>query len=135
MKPSRKVLLGALACGVVATGLVFRAFLPARAPPAEAFAHAGNSSLEPLWKVPPFSFVDQDGRGLTDQDLIGRVWIASFLFTSCTAACPALSSQLALLQRQLVDPNIRFVSFSVDPEHDTPAALNAYRARWTADPR
>lgn len=88
---------------------------------------------QPYWDVPTFSFSDQDGRQVTNRDLLGHVWIADFFFTQCTTACPVLTSKLMLLQKQLKLPGIRFISFSVDPEHDTPEALKKYAQLWEGD--
>jgi protein SCO1/2 len=89
-----------------------------------------------FWDAPPFAFTDQDGHRTTDADLRGHPYVADFIFTTCTTACPTLTAQLALLRRQLRSPEARFVSFSVDPAHDTPAALHAYAGLWgSPDPR
>jgi protein SCO1/2 len=93
----------------------------------------GTSKLQPLWPVPAFSFPDQDGHTFTNANLTGHVWVADFIYTQCTTACPVLSAKLVMLQKQIVDPSVRFVSFSVDPAHDTPAALKAYRTLWHGD--
>jgi YHS domain-containing protein/mono/diheme cytochrome c family protein len=60
------------------------------------------------------------------------VWIADFIFTRCTTICPLITAKMALLQRRLPSTDLRFVSFSVDPEHDTPEALKRYAAGWRA---
>jgi protein SCO1/2 len=80
-----------------------------------------------------FAFTDQHGERIDNSSLRGHVWIADFMFTSCTSACPLLTSRLVLLERRLRDDSVRFVSFSVDPEHDTPAALAEYAAHWGQD--
>ncbi len=67
---------------------------------------------------------------VSERDLRGHVWIASFLFTSCGTVCPTLSAKLAILQRRMTDPSLRFVSFSVDPARDTPPRLKAYAERF-----
>ncbi len=86
--------------------------------------------------VPAFSLTDQQGRALTSADLHGRVWIADFIFTSCAGQCLLMSDQMTGLQRTFHNENgIRFVSFSVDPEHDTPEILSAYAQRHGADAR
>jgi protein SCO1/2 len=90
-------------------------------------------NLKPLWPVPAFSFPDQDGQTVTNASLLGHVWVADFIYTQCTTACPVLSAKLVMLQKQIADPSVRFVSFSVDPAHDTPAALAAYRTLWHGD--
>jgi protein SCO1/2 len=83
--------------------------------------------------VPPFHFVDQYGHATTDAGLRGHVWIFDFVYTSCTSVCPTLTAKLVLLERRLADPDLRFVSFSVDPEHDTPEALAHYAAQFRPD--
>jgi protein SCO1/2 len=86
-----------------------------------------------LWPAPDFDFVDQDSRPLTRRQLDGHVWIADFIYTQCRSACPLLTARMVMLQRQLARYDVRFVSFSVDPAHDTPAALKAYAAQWHGD--
>ncbi len=89
-----------------------------------------------LWDAPPFAFPDQDGRRTTPNTLRGHPYVADFIFTTCTTACPTMTAELALLRRQVTSPAVRFVSFSVDPAHDTPAVLKAYAAGWgDPDPR
>lgn len=92
--------------------------------------------LEPLpvlFNVPAFEFKDQDNQSVSDKTLQGQVWICDFIFTRCTTACPVLSSRMLLLQRSLKGKNVKFISFSVDPEYDTPAQLKNYAATWNAD--
>jgi protein SCO1/2 len=108
------------------------------APPATAERDApkgANKSLPVVAELPLFSFVDQDGQRVGNGELAGHVWIADFIFTRCTTSCPILSSKMVLLQRALADPALRFVSFSVDPAHDTPAKLKEYASRWRAETR
>lgn len=83
-----------------------------------------------LWAAPEFSLVDQGGAPTSKASLRGRVWIANFIFTRCTSVCPTLTARMRALQRKLTNPELRFVSFSVDPEHDTPEALRRYAASW-----
>ncbi|HWZ90360.1 MAG TPA: SCO family protein [Polyangiaceae bacterium] len=102
------------------------------APGASAASPApGNTAAGPLQPtLPKFAFRDQHGKVVTGRDLLGHVWIADFMYTSCQGACPLLTSRLITLQRRLLDPELRFVSFSVDPSTDTPDALRQYATRW-----
>jgi len=87
-------------------------------------------------EIPPFSLTDQQGRAFTREALEGRVWVADFIFTACAGQCPLMSDQMHALQRALAkDTELRFVSFSVDPAHDTPEVLAAYATRYGGDPR
>jgi protein SCO1 len=82
--------------------------------------------------APQFSLTDQLGRSVTNEDLKGRPWVADFIFTECAAACPLMSRHLADLQNT-IPRDVKFVSFSVDPMHDTPPVLLAYAKRYGAD--
>ncbi len=102
--------------------------------PAESLAELGSSApLEPLWDAPDFRYVDQDGRPVTRATFAGDVWIASFVFTQCRTVCPLLTARMVELQRRLAAVKVRFVSFSVDPAHDTPDVLRAYARHWAPD--
>jgi len=89
--------------------------------------------------VPDFSLVDQTGARFGSQDLAGHVWIASFIFTTCTTVCPKVSDANAELQRRLAAEHpgpggARLVTFTVDPEQDRPPVLAAYAKKYGADP-
>ena len=90
--------------------------------------------LPDLYRVPAFSLTDQDGRTVTDASLRGGVWVAGFIFTRCAGPCPMMTAHMAKMQAQVTAPNVRFVLFTVDPAHDTPAVLKAYADRHGADP-
>ncbi|ABS27065.1 SCO family protein [Anaeromyxobacter sp. Fw109-5] len=90
-----------------------------------------------LGEVPAFELVDQDGRAFGSADLSGRIWVASFIFTRCPTVCPAITRQMERVQERTrsLEPALHLVSFSVDPEHDTPARLAAYAREHRANPR
>ncbi len=85
--------------------------------------------------LPTFSLTDQDGRAFTNADLKGKVSVAGFIFTTCPGPCLALTKQMQRIQREL-GPNsgVQLLSFTVDPERDTPAALTQYAERLHVDP-
>lgn len=87
-----------------------------------------------LGRVPAFALLDQRGNTVSDRHLRGAPWIANFVFTRCPSACPLLSAKFKALQAEVKRPDVRFVSISVDPAHDTPSVLEAYAARYGADP-
>ena len=78
-----------------------------------------------LGLVPDFTLTERSGRSVKKSDLLGSYWVASFIFTRCATTCPVAVAQLAKLQTMLPEA-VRLVSFSVDPEHDSPAVLSAY---------
>lgn len=87
--------------------------------------------LSKLYPVPEFSLTDQTGQAVTLADLKGRVWVADFIFTNCGGTCPVMTDKMRKLQDTL-PAEVRMVSFSVDPERDTPNALAAYAAEHGA---
>jgi len=99
--------------------------------------------LPKMSQVPAFTLVDQTGEAFGSDDLKGRVWVASFIFTTCTTACPPITAANADLQRRLdaegpALSGVRIVTFTVDPEMDRPEVLAAYAEksgakadRWT----
>lgn len=86
-------------------------------------------------EVDDFAFTTQDEGTLSRDDLKGKVWVANFIFTSCAAECLVLSNRIAELQLAFRDnEDVKFVSFSVDPQTDTPERLKNFASRWHADP-
>jgi protein SCO1 len=89
-----------------------------------------------LGEVPDFALVNRDGQPVRRADLAGAPWVADFIFTRCGAACPMMSLRMARLERELpADLGVRFVSFSVDPEYDTPKVLQEYAESFGAPGR
>ena len=81
------------------------------------------------YEVQDFSFTNQDGETVAKSDLDGKFWVADFIFTNCETVCPPMTSNMAKLQNQLTEAgldDVHLVSFSVDPENDTPEALKEY---------
>ena len=95
-----------------------------------------NPDNLPLYgKIPDFSLTEQNGKQITEKDLLGKVWIADFVFTHCAGPCPLMSGIMKELQKKLEEESdIRLVSFSVDPERDTPQVLSEYAKRYQANP-
>ncbi|MGH9363599.1 MAG: SCO family protein [Thermoanaerobaculia bacterium] len=85
-----------------------------------------------LAQVPDFALTNRDGRTVTRADLAGRPWVADFVFTRCAASCPRMTEQMARLGHGREAPPFRRVSFTVDPEHDTPEVLARYAERYAA---
>ncbi len=88
--------------------------------------------LKVLGEVPSFELTDQRGHTFTRAALDGHVWVADFIYTTCQGPCPRMSSRMRAMQNA-TDADVRLVSFTVDPDHDTPPALEAYGKRFGAD--
>ncbi len=86
--------------------------------------------IEPA-PAPDFTVTDHNGQTVTKDDLLGRVWVCDFFLTRCNAICPTLGRTMADLATDLsqdqVFADVRLISFSVDPEHDTVEELARYR--------
>jgi protein SCO1/2 len=91
--------------------------------------------LPVLYEAPSVALTDQEGNPFSSDRLRGKVWVADFIFTHCPGACPKMTMRMAALQRAVPDPDVHFVSFSVDPERDTPAVLKQYAQGFDADPK
>jgi protein SCO1/2 len=86
-------------------------------------------------EIPNFVLTSQTGEQFDSKSLAGKIWVADFMFTRCMGPCPRMSSQMHWAQKQTAGlPDVKFVSFTIDPEHDTPPVLTEYARRFHADP-
>jgi protein SCO1/2 len=95
--------------------------------------------LPSLGAAPTYSLTDQQGRPFGSADLAGRISLVDFIYTSCTDTCPLLSANMRQVQDELkaaglFGNKVVLVSFSIDPERDTPPVLAAYAEHFSADP-
>lgn len=101
-------------------------------------ACGGGNNVETTMSEPvaDFEATTQDGDTLTRDDLKGKWWVADFVFTNCTTVCPPMTRNMKSLQDQLKEANVEnfhLVSFSVDPDYDTPDVLKEYANEHGAD--
>ncbi len=92
-------------------------------------ACSGGFKADHHYSIDPFEFTDQNNKTVSLDDLKGEIWLAQFVFTSCTSVCPPMMNNMKELQETLEDKGIedyKIVSFSVDPEVDTPEKLGEY---------
>lgn len=89
---------------------------------------------EVFGKVQPFQLVERSGKPVTEATLLGKPWVATFVFTRCSGPCPRITANVAKLQRELAGVDARLVTVSVDPAYDTPEVLRAYADQFGADP-
>jgi protein SCO1 len=87
-----------------------------------------GTTYEPVAPAPEFALVDHRGRPATRDSLAGAPALLFFGYTRCPDVCPRTLSRLRRLTRD--HPRVRVVLISVDPEHDTPAALARYVAHF-----
>ena len=100
---------------------------------------AGVRHSEAAYAIPDVTLVNQEGRRVAVRDLLStdKPVLANFIFTTCTAICPAMSATFTQVQQGLAGDSdkVMMVSFSIDPEQDTPKALAAYAKRFNAGPQ
>jgi protein SCO1/2 len=94
------------------------------------------SNLEKISQVPVFQLTDQTGKSITLEDLKGKIWAANFIFTRCKGPCPITVLRMQDLNTKLkkVRGNVELVTFTVDPEYDTPEILKTFSEPLGADP-
>lgn len=83
-----------------------------------------------------FEFTTQDNETLSLEDLKGKYWITDMIFTNCTTVCLPMTANMKILQDQLAEEgfdDVHLVSFSVDPDYDTPEVLREYGESYDAD--
>ncbi len=93
-------------------------------------------AVEPMSRygdeIQNFEVTNQNDETFTREDMDGKVWLLSFIFTNCATVCPPMSQNMTAVAQELEEKGIEdygIMSFSVDPEVDTPAVLTEY-ASW-----
>jgi len=95
----------------------------------------GAPPLPVYWTLPDFQLTSQSAQPFDSKSLDGSIWVADFIFTTCAGPCPRMSAQMRGLQTAVASmPDVKLVSFTVDPQHDTPAVLAQYAGRYHAVP-
>lgn len=132
------------ACVVLTLGLA--AFFPVQAmdthehhhhhaTPAEQNSYARKLAT---YTIPDVSLQDINGARVPLRTVLAdKPVILNFIFTSCGAICPVMSATFSQVQAALGPDRdaVRMVSISIDPEHDTPAALKIYAKKYGAGPQ
>ena len=83
--------------------------------------------------VPDFSLTNQQGETINLSDMEGKIWVTDFIFTHCPTICPIMTQEMAKLQIQFDALPVYFISFTVDPDRDTPEVLSRYARQFRAN--
>ncbi|MEJ2112289.1 MAG: SCO family protein [Flavobacteriaceae bacterium] len=82
-------------------------------------------------KVPSFSFTNQKGKTISNQDYEGKVYVVEFFFTTCPTICPRMNANLVQVQNAFNDiEDFGVASFTINPEYDTVEVLNHYAEQY-----
>ena len=95
-------------------------------------ASCGGPPLPSYGEVPDFVLTAQSGQEFHGRSLAGKIWVADFIFTTCPGPCPRMSAQMRRIQE--ARKKVSLVSFTVDPDHDSPRVLAEYAGPFHADP-
>lgn len=122
----------------ISSGLLAALLVPSLALPACRRSDAADvraEALPQLGTVGPFWLKDQDGATFSEASLDGRVWVAAFMFTRCPTVCPEMVRRMRGIQERAkaAGTELSLVSFSVDPENDTPEVLRAFASERGLD--
>jgi protein SCO1 len=92
--------------------------------------------LPVMGEAPAFQLTAQTGETFDSKSLAGQVWVADFIYTTCDGPCPMMTQQMRQLQDRTKNEmgDVKLVSFTVDPVHDTPPVLAAYAKHFRMDP-
>jgi protein SCO1/2 len=97
-------------------------------------SNAYTDELPELGQCPEFELINQDGQTFTSQDLLGKVNVINFMFTTCQGLCPTLNKEMEGLAQHFSRVEIfSLLSISVDPENDTPEQLKAWAVKHKID--
>lgn len=85
--------------------------------------------------VKPFSFINQDGKVVTNKDFDGKIYVVEYFFTTCEGICPKMNENMAKVYQAFRGQNdVAILSHTVDPETDTVEQLKRYSMKFDADP-
>tara|TARA_R110002096_G_scaffold44526_13_gene120522 strand:+ start:108942 stop:109595 length:654 start_codon:yes stop_codon:yes gene_type:complete len=122
------VLVASLLAGAIAIVWVVRSSVAKSGVPSQS----APKHPEIYGEVPEFQFTNQDGKAFGKAQLLGKVSIANFIFTRCRTVCPVFTMKMQRVAEKTSN-DIQLLSFSVDPEYDTPEVLAAYAKEHGVD--
>jgi len=94
----------------------------------------GVKSFQVINQVKPFTFTNQDGKLVSEQNVAGKVYVAEYFFTSCTGICPILNTNMKqIYEKYKGEPDFLILSHTCDPEVDTVARLKRYSDSLNVD--
>ncbi len=134
MKKNSPLIIGVITLAILFAGAVSVAYYLNK--PRVILPYYGqDSETSQQHVISEFDLTDQRGINITRDSIKGKIFVADFFFTTCKTICPLMTTQMQRLYQQYEnDPSICFVSYTVDPETDTPEILAAYAQQKKALP-
>ncbi|HEX6169694.1 MAG TPA: SCO family protein [Chitinophagaceae bacterium] len=94
----------------------------------------GKSKLEPIGRVLPFSFTNQDGKKMTEKDVAGKIFVAEYFFTTCKSICPIMHANMKIVYEKFKnEKDFLIVSHTSDPAIDSASRLRKYADSLNVD--
>ena len=88
-----------------------------------------KNNLFTVMKVPDFELTDQNRKKITNKDMLGKVYLVEFFFSTCPTICPVMNTNMRAIEEEINDPNFGIISISIDPDNDTPEKLKQHAQR------
>jgi protein SCO1/2 len=88
-----------------------------------------EGKLFEVMEVPGFEFTDQNENQISDEDMLGKVYVVEFFFTNCPTICPVMNRNLKEVEKEINDPDFALISITIDPKRDTPQALKEHQQK------
>jgi len=107
-----KQLIGVIAIIAIVTGFLFW-----------NKSSQNKSDLIKIMDVPHFEMTNQYGEKISERDMLGKVYLVEFFFTSCPTICPVMKQNLRIIEDSINNPNFGIISITIDPKRDTPQRL------------
>ena len=96
----------------------------------------GKAKANPISSVKPFAFTNQDGKILTEKDMVGKVYVAEYFFTHCEGICPTMNNNMRLVYEEFKnDSNFLILSHTSDPDRDSVSQMKYYADSMKVDTR
>ncbi|MBF00083.1 MAG: SCO family protein [Flavobacterium sp.] len=86
-----------------------------------------KSDLVTIGPVPSFELTNQNGKTITDEDYLGKVYVVEFFFSTCPTICPKMNQNMLKLQQEFYgNPEFGIASVTINPQYDTPQVLKEH---------
>lgn len=88
-----------------------------------------KKELYSVMKVPDFELTDQNNKKTSNKDMLGKVYLVEFFYSTCPTICPIMNSNLKHIMEEIDSPELGVISISIDAENDTPEILKAHESK------
>ncbi len=92
-----------------------------------------NGELFEVMSVPEFEMENQNNRLISNEDMLGKVYVVEFFFTNCPTICPVMNQNLKEVEEEVNHPDFGVISITIDPKRDTPEVLKEHQQKLQID--